>query len=440
MTRRRVAIIGAGFSGVALAAQLMRRGRGGPDVVLIERGCRFGPGLAYSTENPAHLLNVRASNMSARADAPEDFAKWVARRGVGAGDFAPRKLYGEYVAALAKRTHGGLFGPSLKRVRGDVVACRREGGGWVLQLASGKSIAADAVVLAVGHRAPSAPASLDAAGVAILDPWDAKRLPARGDVLLVGTGLTMIDVALSLAARRKGLIYALSRRGLTPRAHLDPPRVSTRGSIELPTELSDAVFAFRREVERMAEQGEPWQCAVDRLRAETPALWRRLSVAQQRRFLRHLRPWWDVHRHRAAPDVAKRVAALQAEGRLRVLAGEIMSVEPHDGHGILLHHRQRGSLARHRLEVAAVVNCTGGNLDYARVDDPLIVQMREEGLVRPNANGLGLDVDEAGRVLDVQGTAQADLFTIGAPTQGAFWESTAVPELRVRAAEIAALL
>ena len=438
VTRRRVAIIGAGLSGVALAVRLAQRGSEAPDITLIERGRRFGPGLAYSTQNEAHLLNVRAANMGARADAPDDFANWLKARGEDApAAFAPRARYGDYVQDLLRHIEGGKQS-DLRRVRDEAVACRPDGEGWVVTLAKGETISADAVLLAIGHRRPASLPAFERASVDMVSAWDTdaqRRLPG-GDVLLVGAGLTMVDVALSLAARRKGVIYALSRRGLTPRAHLDPPRAPPSEAMELPLALSEAVGAFRREVRAMAERGEPWQLAVDRLRAQTPALWGRLPVEAQRRFLRHLRPWWDVHRHRAAPEIAAKVAALQAEGRLRILAGEIVSVQ-RSGRGLSVHHRPRASMVRHHLEIAGAVNCTGGNLDLTRAAAPLLAQLLSEGVARANPNGLGLDVDPAGHVIGADGAARQGLFAIGALTQGAFWESTAVPEIRVRAAAIA---
>ena len=440
MKRKRVAIIGAGFSGVALAAHLARRPQA-PEVVLIERGRRFGPGLAYSTQNDAHLLNVRAANMGGMADAPDDFAKWLNGNG-GGHSFAPRAHYGRYVEDLLRRAErSGRFGEGLKRVRGEAVACRTDGPGWVTALASGATVAADVVLLALGHRPPAAFPAFEAGGVPLVDAWDGealKRLPA-GDVLLLGTGLTMVDIALTLAACRKRTIYALSRRGLTPRTHPEAPTPAPREPLSLPLPLSQAVRAIRREIAAMAARGEPWQLAVDRLRADTPNLWRRLPVEAQRRFLRHLRPWWDVHRHRAAPEIAARVSALEGEGRLRVLAGEVLAAAP-NGAGVAIEYRRRGSLARQRLDVAAVVNCTGGDLDLTRADEPLMAQLLNEGVARPHASGVGLDVDGDSRVVAAHGGTQPNLFAIGALTQGAFWECTAVPEIRARAAAIADLV
>src|SRR5262249_39077142 len=156
-----------------------------------------------------------------------------------------------------------------------------------------------------------------------------------------------------------------------------------------------------------AERGEPWQYSIDRLRGRTPELWRALTLEQQRRFLRHLRPWWDVHRHRAAPQIADEVLKLQEAGRLRVLAGEVVAVKApskaggrQSGEEIEVFHRQRGRRVRQRLVVARVINCTGGSLDLASSQDPLVRQLLADGLVRPHPTGLGFDVDATGRVLD----------------------------------------
>jgi uncharacterized NAD(P)/FAD-binding protein YdhS len=441
MTRKHVVVIGAGFSGVAMAAALVRRANA-PRVTLIERGS-FGPGLAYSTRETAHLLNVRAANMSAYADKPNDFANWLrAKTSADATAFAPRGRFGAYVRdVLARTQRRALFGGGLRRAPGEVVACRAGSGWWQLSLASGKTIEANGVVLALGNQPALQPVVFADAGIDPLDPWDAKALKRirRGDVLLIGAGLTMIDVALSLAARpRTQTIYAISRRGLAPRMQLDAPPPSLPTPLQLPHNLSEAVHVFRREVRAMAARGEPWQLAVDCMRSATPELWQSLPLISQQRFLRHLRVWWDVHRHRAAPEIAVQADALMASGKLRVLAGEVVSAE-RTRRTLEIHYRQRGSMARHRLEVAAVVNCTGANLDLTRSENPLIRQMLAEGLARTHPSGLGLDVDRYARVLDARGQLQGSLFALGPITQGAFWESTAVPEIRARAAAIAAL-
>lgn len=438
MKRRRVAIIGAGLSGAAVAANLLGRGRDAPDVVLIERAKRAGRGLAYSTTDKAHLLNVRASNMSMLADKPDHFAKWL---GGDATRFAPRMKYGDYIEDTLRKA-GGWFGPKLTRVHDDAIACRQAGEGWSVALASGKSVEADAVVLALGNATPMAPAVFEQSGVELVGAWDSaalERLP-RGDVLLLGAGLTMVDAALSLSKRRKkGVIYALSRRGLTPRAHLDNAKRATPGGIDLPVQLSDALHALRQEVYAMAGRGEPWQYVMERIRARTPELWQRLGPEQQARFLRHLRPWWDVHRHRMAPEVAARLAELQKAGRLKVLAGDVVSAV-REGDGVEVQHRQRGSFVRHRLHVAGIVNCTGPSLDPWRSAEPLVRQLLDEGYARAHPNTLGFDVDQESRIVSATGVVQPNLYALGPITLGAYWECTAVPEIRLRAAAVAMML
>jgi uncharacterized NAD(P)/FAD-binding protein YdhS len=435
--RKHVVIVGAGLSGVATAAALVAR-KNGPSVTLVERG-RFGPGLAYATKDRAHLLNVRAANMSACADKPDDFVHWLKRKtGAEPAVFATRRSYGDYVESVLKRAkRARVLSGGFQTLRDEAVACRAGSGWWMVTTASGKTLEANAVVLALGNQGLSRPAVLT--GVPVLEPWDAKALQriGKGDILLLGAGLTMIDVALSLARRANTqTIYALSRRGLTPRAHLDPPIAAPRTPLELPQNLSDALHEFRREVLAMAERGEPWQLAVDRMRAVTPALWRALPLDAQRRFLRHLRVWWDVHRHRAAPEIAARAQRLHESGKLRVLAGEVVSAA-RKGRLVEIYHRQRGSMARHRLEVAGIVNCTGADPDLTRSGNVLIKQLLGEGLARAHPNGYGFDLDEQSRIIGASGQPQPGMYAIGPITQGAFWESTAVPEIRARAAAIA---
>jgi uncharacterized NAD(P)/FAD-binding protein YdhS len=440
--RRRIAIVGAGFSGAAVAAQLLRqRGRDAPAVTLIERGKRFGPGLAYGGVSDAHLLNVRASNLSMFPDLPDHFVRSLKGRfgNDASARFAPRRVYGDYVEATLKRTQGQAWG-RLRRVHGEVESCRRQDGRWLIALDGGQMIDADAVVLTMGNQPSVTPAVF--ADVPVVDAWSPaapRRLPRGGDVLLIGAGLTMIDVALALSQKGVGAIHAISRRGLMPRSHLKNPAAPLPAPMDFPAPQGEALHVFRRELRAMAARGEPWQHAIDRLRPRTRELWQSLPLAAQQRFLRHLRPWWDVHRHRAAPEISEQVATLLASGRLRIQAGEVVAVSA-AGRNMQVQIRQRGSFVRQRLEVARVINCTGSAMDLSRSRAPLIRQLIADGLARGCANGLGFDVDAAGRLFDASGRANDSLFALGPLTQGSFWESTAVPEIRTAAAALAELL
>ena len=411
----RIAIVGAGYSGTMTAVEA-RRALPDAEIMLVEKRGRFAAGAAYSTTSPSHFLNVRAHSMSAFADAPEDFTEWLGREGLGgAGDFARRRDYARYLA--------GIFeGAGVRRVEGEAVAVE----GRDLVLASGERIGFDALVLAGGNYPGRLPARL--AIEALDDPWGpagaealARLAAAGGDLLLVGTGLTMVDVALSLVdAGFKGRMVAVSRRGLVPRPHEEPP--SPPLDLAPPARLADLV----RHVRRL----RPWRAAVDSLRPHSHDLWRGFTLAEQRRFLRHLRPWWDVHRHRIAPPVAERIAALRAEGRLEVLAGRSRQV----GDEVVVSLRGGGEMRR---RFAAAVNCTGPEGAIARIEDPLIRQMLASGLAQANALGLGLEVDEASRLVGADGVAGPYLFAVGPLTKGAFWEIVAVPDIRGQVRDVA---
>jgi uncharacterized NAD(P)/FAD-binding protein YdhS len=410
----RVAIVGAGYSGTVAAAEVARRAPGAA-VLLIEKSGRFAAGAAYSTTSPGHLLNVRARNMSALEGEPDHFAYWAAARGHGPDDYVPRRDYHLYLAQLLDSV------PAVTRVTGEAAAV--EDGAVVLT--SGERIGCDFVILAGGNHPSRLPAMFGP--LAIDDPWSAEgkaavaRAAAAGDeLLLVGTGLTMVDIAISLEeAGFAGRITAVSRRGLVPRPHVSPPAAPVerrpRGR------LGDLV----REVRSVS----PWRGSVDGLRPFSAALWKGLSEAEQRRFLRHLRPWWDVHRHRIAPAVAARIQAMRDGGRLEVAAGRIVRVE---GGTATIARRGGGELRR---SFAAAVNCTGPQGDISRVEDPLVRQLLASGRARPDRLGLGLEVDEGSRVCG-SGPSPA-LYAIGPLSKGAFWEIVAVPDIRGQAAAVA---
>ncbi|MFC3712380.1 FAD/NAD(P)-binding protein [Sphingoaurantiacus capsulatus] len=422
----RIAIVGAGFSGSLFAINLVRHD--GPDALLIERGAAFGRGVAYSTGNADHLLNVRAANMSALPDAPAHFADWLAGRDRDACPtaFVPRATYGAYLGDLLAETAGDA-GTRLVRRRGEVVAIEPDSYGVTVVLADGLRERADAAVLATGNLPPHAPPGIDAEVLGeryFGDPWDpqaTRGLDDRDTVLLLGTGLTMVDVALALdGAGFRGRLVALSRRGLLPRAHAEskPGKLS-----EHPPATTTALLrAVRSRAEAIG-----WRGAVDELRPFTQELWRRAPEADRARFLRHLRPWWDVHRHRLAPEVAARVEALVASGRLEIHAGKPVASEAG-----AVRWRPRGSEPVERIEVSRVINCTGPAGEAARAADPLLRQLLADGLARPDAFNLGLDVDADSRLVGADGTPQRRLYALGPVTRGAHWEITAVPDIRAQ--------
>lgn len=423
-----VAIIGGGYSGTILAAKLARRGI---DSLLIDGSGRAGHGVAYSTVEPAHLLNVRAEGMSAWSDEPDHFAEHFEAEGGHRRGFAPRKLFGRYLR--------GILDWAVRAGHADVdhaaaVEARRADGGWNVALDDGRVIRAKALALAIGNQEPEPLSALAGTGSHYVNnPWGSAAQAAlremaetQGSALLVGTGLTMIDVALSLdAAGHRGRIVALSRRGQIPRSHadFDPAPVELD---ELPT--GDLLALWRWLRRRSAEVG--WRAAVDSLRPHSHALWQAFDVDQQRRFLRHARPWWDVHRHRIAPEVARTIHDMIAGQRMEVVAGRVEAAKARDG-GIEVEILRRGASQGRLEQFDYVLNCTGPLHAIERTKDPLLRSLLDEGEVHADQLGMGLEVDERSR-------ANANrLWALGPLTKGRYWEIVAVPDIRVQAAAIA---
>jgi len=436
----RIAIVGGGFSGTLLAINLLRHD--GPAAVLIERrATQVARGVAYSATHPDQLLNVRAGGMSAFPDDPGHFVRWLEARGDGAAaSFVPRATYGAYLAESLAGVRRGQEA-RLAVVEGEVRDLAEVGGGWRLSLADGRAVEAGQVVLATGNLPPHAPAGIDAGALPadryLDDPWradPAAGLGAGDTAVLLGTGLTAIDVALELdAAGFAGTTIALSRRGLRPRRHRDglPP---IDGDTDLPgVPLSRLVGQVR---DRAATGEGGWRGAVDALRPVTQRLWGASDAATRARFLRHLRPWWDVHRHRLAPAVADRIDAMMGEGRLTFAAGRLLAADP-VADGIRLRWRRRGGEASETLLAARVVNCTGPQGDLTRSTDPLLAALHGRGRIRPDPLRLGIEVDPQGRVIRADGTADDRLHCLGPMTRGGLWEVVAVPDIRRQAWDLA---
>jgi uncharacterized NAD(P)/FAD-binding protein YdhS len=435
-TSGRVAIVGAGFSGLLVALQVLRQ-TDCARVFLIERASDFGRGLAYGASDAAHLLNVRASNMSAFPDEPDHFLRWLrlcAGDGTDQRGFASRQTFGAYLQSLLRASVEKEGGSGrLTIVPDEAVGLQPKDRGYRLALGLGYELTVDHVVLATGHLPPHDPStlhpSLRGSGVYIGDPWrdDAfDTIRANDNVLLLGTGLTAIDMIMRLGTRgHRGCITALSRRGLRPRQHEDLGPPPAPFAVPLRPSLTTLLRLVR---ERAA--GEGWRSAVDGLRPSAQRLWRDASAEERRRFLRHLRPWWDVHRHRLAPAVAASIDAMCASSQVAFQRGWIDQIAP-QGDGARVVWNTRGQT--HSLDVARVINCTGPAGDLTKTRSPLLSSLLRDGLARPDACRLGIDVDADCRVLKADGTPSVDLLAVGPLSRGAFWEIIAVPDIRVQA-------
>ncbi len=446
--KRPLAVVGAGFSGTIGVLHLLRQLPPDQPVLLCERAPEFARGVAYATGDFDHLLNVRATNMSALADEPSHFADWLRRRAgdnaaglhpTEAGLFASRGLYGEYLRTLLDSAMRDTAGTAQLRLMPDDLTDVTElaDGGFTLSFAGGSKIDVAGIVVAVGNLAPEE--NPDPRICA--NPWSekaARKLAGDLPVLIVGTGLTMVDLVISI--RRRGFggrIVAMSRGGLLPARHagVDPwpmPRF-TPAELKSMRLLMDRV---RREVRAAAQHGADWRAVIDSLRPITGQLWSGMPVEERQRFLRHVRRYWDVHRHRMAPPHADLIAQMQREGSLEVLAGRVRRMET-GGNMVNVHYRLRGAENEQVMPVQRVIFANGLET-IEKTRDPLMGRLIGSGLARIDKHGMGLEVTESLQVVRADGTPAERIWALGPIVRGVFWECIAVPDIRVQASYMAA--
>ncbi len=437
-----IVIVGAGFSGTLTAIDLARNAHGASRILLVERNNIQGPGVAYGTMDSQHLLNVRAGTMGGPADDPGHFYSWLqTSRGIaaatGLGDlsrdsFVPRRIYGLYLRDLLHEAQAEF--PALEVRQATVTDIRPVGKGY--ELYDGETIIARTakIVLALGNFPP---------GTARTNPYAPEvlsKLAGPGDVFLVGTGLTTLDLLVNMArTKAEGKIHVLSRSGLFPQVHeatqpygpfLDP------GS--LPKTALSLLVVVRREIETARTSGIGWQSVIDAMRPLNQHIWQALPAGEQRRFLARIRSFWDTHRHRCAPEIMAAHGRLVAQGRLIRHRGAFVAMEDlPDGMNVIWKPRGAGT---ETTKVAFAVNCTGPQSDVRKLDDPLIQNLLKRDLLAPDALRLGADTDGDGRIRNAQGATVPGLYTIGTWRKGRLYESVAVPELRVQAAALAKIL
>lgn len=454
-----VLIAGGGFCGTMVAANLMRLGsqRKHPlHIIIVDKQATFGEGAAYRTSDARHLLNVPAGRMSAWPDRPDDFFLWAQQRdpAVAPYDFLPRRLYGQYVRDIfLTEASAAAAWISAEIIKDEVVhASRSEEGSWHVGTASGRTLKAGAMVLATGHRPPEDITAHRWTGPRnryIADPWSSLAITAIGKdepVLVLGTGLTAVDVILSLSdSHRTAPIIAVSRRGLTPTIHTPSPVQPQNLTDVVNHLLSEAAgpLTARRLVKQVRQlathtmsRGGDWRSVIDGLRAATPALWQALPPAERKRFLQHVRPFWEIHRHRMATKVGKTVQEMIDQGRLRILAGHVESFHATDA-TVQAKIRPRLSSDCQTLAVGAVINCTGPGITASAQHDSVVGSLIRAGELVTDELNLGVITGPNGEALTSSGQWNSSLIVIGTLRKPTLWESTAVPELRQQARDAA---
>jgi uncharacterized NAD(P)/FAD-binding protein YdhS len=443
----RVAVVGGGFSGL-MALVHLARAMPAARLALFERRPLRAPGVAYGGCDQSHLLNVPAARMGALPEDAGGFLRWLESRrprAFGPDDFAPRALFGEYLvehvaAALAEA------GDRISLVRDAVVHLDRLPSRIEMLLASGRSTVADAVILAPGMPPARAPWNRVDHGAPrsalVADPWEpgaVDGIDPGAEVLVLGSGLTAIDIAQGLRrAGHVGRIRMVSRNGRLPLPHAMPGEpAATLDPKSLAGGPAAAMHAVRALARARAHDRLGWQGAVDAVRPHASAAWQSWSPAQRRRFLRHARPAWEVHRHRAPRTVLDDLGQQMLEGRVVVERGSLAAIHPSDVGMVEAQVKGPDGVWRsHR--VARIFNCIGPAMGIRDTVDPMLGSLLRSGLAVEDETGIGLRTAAAGELIDRAGHADDRILLIGALRRGDLWESTAVPELRVQAAHAAA--
>ncbi|AZF16702.1 FAD/NAD(P)-binding protein [Pseudomonas sp. R3-18-08] len=452
-----VLIVGGGLSGTMLAVQLLRL-PGRRRILVIEPRAELGRGEAYSAVELGHTLNGNAARMSVDPDNADDLTQWLtayidaggwpqaAQQPVPISElFPPRGIFGLYAQQRLAEAKA-LSASTVEHVRAEVVDLQVEAAGTLVSLDNGERLRGTFAVLATGMFPAARTPQTESSGLnaAALDPWDVSamtRLDPHATVLIIGSGLTMVDAVVSLEqAGHRGPIKVFSRHGLLPHVRRQPPSwddfLGADPALRSPLQLLREV---RRQCRIALDRDIDWQAPLDTVRVHIARLWSQASDREKRQFVRHVRPWWESHHHRSPPLSAQLVERLHAEGRLQIHAASFKGLVP-SASGVAIRLRHRGEQALTQVHGAALINSSGIEYDWRRVARPLPQQLLKRGLIRPGPLALGIAADASGAVLDAQGQVSGRLFAMGPPLRGMWWESTAVTDVAIQAKALAARL
>jgi uncharacterized NAD(P)/FAD-binding protein YdhS len=438
---RSIVIVGGGASGVLLAAHLLRSPDPDLRVTLIERKGQVGQGLAYSARQRQHRVNVPARGMSAFADDPEHFWRWLQRREPGkyptSWVFVPRRLYGVYLEDVLREA-GQYIPGRLVVLNEEAVAINETRNGVETQLANGTSLVSRWAALAVGHEIQPARGR----GIAVRAGSDRDTpLDPDAPVMILGSGLSMVDAWVSLAdAQHRGNIVVVSRNGLLPTGHKDVRPINIDAAdVPFGTSLTYFVRWFRALVAEAEAQGGDWRSVVDGLRPYNQRLWQSWPEREKRQFLRHVRPWWNIHRHRLPPDLFDDLRHAVAKGQVSLMAAEFIAIE-RSGDNVLATVRPRATNQRENVTIARVYDCGGVSVDVRASSNPLVRHLVQTGAARPDKLHIGLDIDDSCALIAADGDVSSRVRVVGPLTRGKFFEIESVPDIRVQCASIAASL
>ncbi len=445
-----IAIIGGGFCGNMLAVHLLGDAKTPLHIVLINAGYPLSKGVAYSSYSHKHLLNVKAKNMSAYPDKPDHFLDWIKKhenyrvidQTALPGMYLPRNIYGFYLkdlfeTAIRKKPDH----VTISFVHDEAIDIEEKDGKAHIYFSVSPDVIADKVVLAIGNQAPDNPPLKDNSFYSSRNyygnPWlheAVNHLDPDKEVLILGNGLTMVDIVLGLKEKKhRGKIYSLSPNGFQILPHREfQPYPDLINELKPPYDLPKVVSLFRAHVKKLRDQGLAGEAAVDSIRPLTQKVWQSWSKQEKERFMYHIRHMWGVARHRLPMDIHKMIQQLILDDKLEIIAGRVQNMAENEN-GIRITFKRRRDQKIYDVVVARVIHCTAPLPDINKLERPLIKNLISRNLIHADEMKLGIDANADGTILNHERKPSNHLFTIGSTLRGLLWESTAVPELRVQA-------
>ena len=443
---KKITIIGGGASGTLLAINLLKNAGPYVEISLVERRKRIGRGVAFGTTRDSHLLNVPAGRMGAFADDIEHFYRWLLEKGhlVDSHDFVPRRLYGDYLREVFSQTAD----PSRSRAKINLIddeavdmSVNKDSAEVILR--SGEILQSNNVILAFGNFLPPHPSVADQSFVTapkyFRDPWNSRMYDEIGpddSIFVVGTGLSMVDVALHYYKHgHRGKICAISTRGMLPARHeLGHTYAAFADELKPISRITDMLKLVRRHIEKAESNGSNWRAVIDSLRPATQELWLGLPLAEKRYFMQHLSRYWNVARHRMPAEVGAILDEMQTDGRLEILKGRLEDIM-HNGSRFDIRYTSLG--AEHRVSADALVNCIGSQSNFSKIESQFVVNLINRRHIRNDDLSLGIAAAADGRVINRHNEPSEGVFTLGTALKGILLESTAIPEIRTQARDLA---
>ncbi len=439
-----IVIIGGGWSGILTAIQLLEKNKN-ISIKIIHSGTPIGLGVAYSTTDTSHLLNVPAEKMSAFPNNPKHFTDWLIANGNSAEQlekqFFPRLLYGKYILELFSTLK---LQEQLEIINTKAVDIQKKENLYSIQLDNNKSVDANKIVLALGNFLPANPKSASESFFEssnyFKNPWNTdflKGLQTNQNILLIGTGLTMVDCVLSLKnAGLTGKIYAVSPRGYTPAPHSKTETYPDFYSELKGKTLLEIVQIVRKHIKIAEQKNSCWIGVIDSLRQHFQELWIILSIKEKQQFISHIRHIWGVARHRLPKNTYEELIDLKVKGQLEIIGGRINEIIEKNG-DITATIQLRGISEKRTLNISRVINCTGPQSNYKELKDELIRNLLAKKIILAHELKMGIQTNLNGQIIQEQGKMSDDIYAIGSLLRGVLWETTAVPEISKQAEQIA---